>query len=141
MLLTFLTVTSSVSAQQSSGDRRRGVAGSSIRTPGGQSGLEGFWTNGTATPLERPAELAERFSLTEAEALEYEKFGLARLLKQLPESEIVTSGDLNDAYLDTSSLKLAGERRTSLIVDPPNGKLPAKVTEEQKPSGESAKRS
>src|SRR5262245_12847651 len=107
-LLTVWATTPFVSAQQEPENRQRGGRSSSIRTIDGHSVLDGFWTNGTATPLERPAEFAHRFSLTEAEALEYEKYGLARLLKQLPESEIVTSGDLNDAYLDTSSMKLAG---------------------------------
>ena len=100
---------------------------SGIRTPDGRSNLQGFWTTGTATPLERPAEFADKPSLSEAEAAEYERSGYARLLKKLPEEEIPVAGDLTEAYLDTPSFKLAGNRRTSLIVVPTNGKLPGRV--------------
>ena len=43
------------------------------RTPDGQPDLQGYWTNATYTPLERPAELAGKEFLTEAEAAAYEK--------------------------------------------------------------------
>jgi hypothetical protein len=107
----------------------------------GRTDLQGIWTNGTATPLERPAEFADRVSLTESEAAEYEKSGFARLLGKLPKEEIAVSGDLNDAFLDTSSFTLAGERRTSLIVIPANGKLPARLPGAAKEPDPDAKRS
>src|SRR4051794_41168834 len=43
------------------------------RTPDGQPDLQGYWTNATFTPLERPAEFAGREFLTEAEALAYQQ--------------------------------------------------------------------
>jgi hypothetical protein len=89
--------------------------------------LQGFWTNATATPLQRPPEFADKPTLTEEEAAAFEQGGLARLLKQIPQADLVTAADLNETYLDTPSMKLAAGRRTSLIVDPPNGRLPALV--------------
>ena len=115
-----------LSAQQNTRTQRPEVL-SSIRTRDGRSDLQGIWTTGTATPLERPAEFADKPALTEVEAAEYEKAGYARLLKRLPPEEIPVSGDLSEAYLDTPSFKLAGNRRTSLIVVPTNGKLPGRV--------------
>jgi hypothetical protein len=125
-----------LSAQQRTGAQRPEVVRSTIRTPDGRSDLQGIWTTGTATPLERPAEFADKPSLTEAEAAAYEKSGYARLLKKLPQEEIPVSGDLDESYLDTSSFKLAGNRRTSLIVVPANGKLPGRVpgAKEEPPS-------
>jgi hypothetical protein len=129
-VLVGIFVLSHLSAQQ------RPEVLSAIRTPDGRSDLQGIWTTGTATPLERPAEFADKPSLTEAEAAEYENSGYARLLKKLPQEEIPVSGDLAEAYLDTQSFKLAGNRRTSLILVPTNGKLPGRVpgAKEEPPS-------
>ena len=41
------------------------------RTPDGQPDLQGIWSNAVITPLERPAELADKEFLTEEEAIEY----------------------------------------------------------------------
>src|SRR5512147_561439 len=48
------------------------------RTPDGQPDLQGVWTNATITPLERPAELAGKEFLTEAEARDFEKSAFAQ---------------------------------------------------------------
>jgi hypothetical protein len=126
MVMGILVLPQPLSAQQRTGAQRPGV-GSAIQTRDGRSDLQGIWTTGTATPLERPVEFADKPSLTEAEAAEYEKSGYVRLLKKLPPEEIPVSGDLAESYLDTPSFKLAGNRRTSLIVVPTNGKLPGRV--------------
>src|SRR5262245_25769435 len=96
----------------------------------GTPDLQGLWTNETATPLERPKEFANKPTLTEAEAAEFERTGLARLLETIAGMDpigVQTSGDLNDSYLETSGMKLVAGRRTSLIVDPANGLLPPLV--------------
>jgi hypothetical protein len=100
---------------------------SAQRTSDGRPDLQGVWTNGTLTPLTRPTELANRFSMTEAEAAEFERTGFDRVVKALPELDRVTAGDLSEVYLDTTILKVVPDRRTALIVDPPNGLLPARV--------------
>src|SRR5262245_22800999 len=97
--------------------------------------LQGFWTNGTATPLQRPAEFKDKPVLTADEAATYEKGGLERLLRSIPEEDRI-GADLNDVYLETSSLKLVDGRRTSLIVDPPDGRLPPLLPDAQKRASE-----
>jgi hypothetical protein len=89
---------------------------SAQRTSVGRPDLQGVWTNGTLTPLTRPAEFANRFSLTETEAAEFERTGFERVIKQVPAVDRVTAGDLSEVYLDTTNLKVVPDRRTALIV-------------------------
>src|SRR5260221_4444135 len=49
-----------------------------LRTPDGHPDLQGFWTNSTVTPLERPAELANKEFFTEQEAAAFEKERIER---------------------------------------------------------------
>ena len=109
--------------------------------PSAARDFQGLWTNGTLTPLQRPPEFADKPTLSAEEAAAFEKGGMERLLKLLPHDDVVTAGDLNDTYLETSSLKLVEGRRTSLIVDPSNGRLPALVPEAQKRLAARPKRS
>jgi hypothetical protein len=88
----------------------------------GPSDLQGTWTNGTATPLERPREFAGRARLTNAEALEYARTAYGRLIKSLPDRERVGI-DPDGTYVDTSTFTM-DRGRTSLIVDPNDGRLP-----------------
>src|SRR5262245_21268123 len=85
--------------------------------------LQGYWANGTATPLERPKEFKDRFSLTPAEAAEFERNGVARLIDEIPQDDRFAA-DLNDIYLETARFKLLDGRRTALIIAPPDGRLP-----------------
>jgi len=117
------------------------AVGLSAQQPNTAHDLQGFWTNGTATPLQRPPEFADKPTLSEEEAAIFEKGGLDRLRKAIPHDDLVTAADINDTYLDTPSMKLAEGRRTSLIVDPPNGRLPAQVPEAQKRAAARPKRS
>ena len=93
--------------------------------------LQGFWTNGTATPLQRPPQFKDKPVLTAEEAGAYEKGGLERLLSSIPEEDRI-GADLNDIYLETSHMKLVDGRRTSLIVDPPDGRLPPLLPDAEK---------
>jgi hypothetical protein len=102
-------------------------------TPDGQPDLEGIWTSATLTPLERPADLAGKPTLTEKEAEEYEK----QLKKQNNRDRRDGSADAdlgrayNEFWYDRGN-KVVGTRRTSLIVDPPDGLIPALTPEAQK---------
>jgi ribosomal protein L1 len=102
------------------------VAGQSFRTPWGEPDLQGTWTNQTLTPLERPAEFTGKPVLTPAEADEYE----ARL-RQQNNADIRTPGtrrDVTIAYNDVwwdRGERIVADRRTSLVVDPADGKIPA----------------
>jgi hypothetical protein len=97
-----------------------------FRTPWGAPDLQGVWSNQTLTPLERPAELAGKTHLTEAEAAEYQ----AQLRQRLnaDNREPGTLRDVNTAYNDfwwDRGERIVPDRRTSLIVDPPDGHVPA----------------
>ncbi len=93
------------------------------RLSDGQPDLQGYWTNNTVVPLERPAAYGERAELSEKEAQE-------RLKKQLQpdQTEAGTNADvhyqLTDFGLDISQNTVVFDRRTSLITDPANGRLP-----------------
>jgi len=86
--------------------------------------LQGLWTNGTVTPLTRPAAFKDKAVFTAEEAAEWEKGALQRFIAVVPPEDAAMGSDLNDIYLDTRSLKVVPDRRTSLIVDPPDGRLP-----------------
>jgi hypothetical protein len=103
------------------------------RTPDGQPDLEGVWTNPTLTPLERPAELAGKEFLTEQEAADYVK----RLLQQVNSDRRDGGADTdvgrsyNEFWRDRGN-GLVADRRTSLIIDPPDGRIPPLTPEAQK---------
>ena len=101
------------------------------RTPDGQPDLQGFWSNATYTPLERPDNITKEF-YTPAEAVAAEKAAAAR---ESAETEPGTVADVHYDFtqfgLDRSQATLARTLRTSLIVDPKNGKLPP-ISEEGK---------
>ncbi len=95
------------------------------RTPDGRADLQGFWSNATITPLERPAELAGKAFFTEAEAVEYERTALDRLLKALDADDQLLAADVNYTYMDYQ--KVGENRRTSLIVEPADGRVPPQL--------------
>ena len=86
------------------------------RTPDGHPDLQGLWDYRTATPLERPRDLSDKEVFTDQEALAFEKRTAER------RDNIVAVHP--PAWLDYGS-KVLADHRTSLIVDPPNGRVPA----------------
>jgi hypothetical protein len=108
------------------------------RTPDGQPDLQGFWTNSTYTPLERPEKVTKEF-YTPEEAADVEKLAAER------ETEQTTPGTTADVHydftqfgLDRSQSTFARNLRTSLIVDPPDGKMPPLTAEGQKRAADRA---
>jgi hypothetical protein len=94
------------------------------RTPDGQPDLQGFWSNATYTPLERPDNVTKEF-YTPEEAAAFEKAAAAREAAQTEPGTVAdVHYDFSQFGLDRSQAALARSLRTSLIVDPPNGKLP-----------------
>jgi hypothetical protein len=108
------------------------------RAIGGHPDLQGVWTNNAGTPLERPAVVANKTLLTDAELAAVRKqasaisdecgdavFGDSVFTAALGNETKVKSscgetGNYNQFWLATRWF----DHRTSLIVDPPNGKLP-----------------
>src|SRR5216684_3663424 len=97
--------------------------GQTPRTPDGQPDLQGVWTNATVTPLERPSDLAGKQVFTEEEAAEYAKQAVERSKQDgrvLPTNGLVA---YNDLWFDRGTT-VVSTKRTSLIVDPPDGQVP-----------------
>jgi hypothetical protein len=93
------------------------------RTPWGDPDLQGIWSNQTPVPLERPAALADKATFTEAEAAEVERTSLQEILKALSRA-VPLSGELNEVWLETNKGKVGPGRHTSLVIDPPDGRIP-----------------
>src|SRR5215831_1893403 len=94
------------------------------RTPDGQPDLQGFWTNNSYTPLERPRNVNKEF-YTREEALAAEKKAAAEESEQtVPGTVADVHYDFSQFGLDRSQSKHALSLRTSLIVDPADGRLP-----------------
>ena len=110
------------------------------RTPDGRPDLQGVWANNTATPLERPEILGDKATLTDEE--------LARLEARY--AQLFAGGESDAAFADSVFVAALGDgdafssrdaatgnynqfwlvdrefdNRTSLVIDPPNGRLPA----------------
>jgi hypothetical protein len=99
------------------------------RTPDGQPDLQGYWTNSTYTPLERPNGVTKEF-YTPQEAEERFKRESARERTQTtPGTTEDVHYDFSQFALDRSQSPLSGNLRTSLIFDPPDGKIPPMTAE------------
>src|SRR5579871_947402 len=118
----------SAQAPSQSGD---GSVGMALKTPWGEPDLQGIWTDETDTPLQRSPRYANQEFFTDAQRAELDK-ERAALLRRDRRVERGTELDVAGAY---SALFMSQKRtgaRTSLIVDPPNGRLPPLVPEAQK---------
>jgi hypothetical protein len=100
------------------------------RTADGQPDLQGIWSNASIIPLERPKELEGKQYFQPEEMASYEAKVFARTSrdKQPPPGGV---GTYNNFWWDADS-KRAPNFRTSLIVDPADGKVPALTPEAQK---------
>jgi hypothetical protein len=120
-----LSVPTSAPAQQAAPADRVGTTLRSTAawtpplTADGHPDLQGYWTNDTYTPLERPKEVAGKELFTEEEAAAFVKAGVDRLLAQ-PRDNI----HYDDAIWQAENYAKEANRRTSLITFPRDGKLP-----------------
>ncbi len=96
------------------------------RTPDRQPDFQGVWDTSTLTPLERPAEFAGKEFLTEQEAAEYARRTLQELNTDRRDgsNEADLRRNYNEFWRDRGTT-VVPSRRTSLIVDPPDGRIPA----------------
>ena len=92
------------------------------RTPWGDPDLQGIWTNATITPLERPEHVSDRAFLSEEEiaALEDES-EREQFVDREPRAG--DPGTYNQVWFDRGT-RVVADGRTSLIVDPPDGRIP-----------------
>ena len=98
------------------------------RTAWGAPDLQGIYDFGTATPFQRPAELAGRTTFTAEEAAVQEQINAAQFAEGL-NTENLTPPNYNNFWFDNGSGVLPTQQ-SSLVVDPPDGRLPA-FTEQQ----------
>ncbi|MCY4633971.1 MAG: hypothetical protein OXG04_05600 [Acidobacteria bacterium] len=102
------------------------------RLADGRPDLQGVWDFRTLTPLQRPEDRAEQAQLTPEEAAEIEAAAVQRAIEADRPSEIRTEplpvggnvGGYNNFWFDRGA-GVVDDHRTSLIVDPPNGRVPA----------------
>jgi hypothetical protein len=99
------------------------VTAPALKTPWGEPDLQGIWTDETDTPLQRSPKYASQEFFTEAQRAELDQQRSA-LLRRDKRVERGTELDVAGAYNAVfTSMKRTGAR-TSLIVDPPNGRMP-----------------
>jgi hypothetical protein len=115
------------------------------RTPDGKPDLQGFWDFRTLTPLERPTNLKDKAVLSEEEAKTLQQQNAERRDRAAAASQPRTGprapgggggavGAYNDFWIDSGST-VVGDRRTALITDPPDGRVPAAVSGAPRQSG------
>jgi len=95
------------------------------RTAGGHPDLQGIWSTATLTPFERPKELAGKDFFTEKEAAEFTRAALDRANRDrrgaTPQEDV--AGAYNEAWFDRGT-KVFSNLRTSIVVDPADGRVP-----------------
>ncbi|HTS50416.1 MAG TPA: hypothetical protein VMH05_20865 [Bryobacteraceae bacterium] len=109
------------------------------RAADGHPDLQGIWTNATVTPMERPAQFANKLNITDAEAAAFEKDQAQDLQSEDGQSDgkiiraagSAGTGGYNVLFVDrgTQMIRVDGVKRSSLIIDPPDGRVPP-ITEE-----------
>ena len=101
-----------VAAAQSAGG-----GAESGRTPWGDPDLQGFWSNTTTTPMERPGEYDGRTALTDEERAELDARAASNRDRQPPPG---STGAYNSFWVESGKRST----QTSLVIDPPDGQLP-----------------
>jgi hypothetical protein len=106
------------------------------RTTDGHPDLQGVWTNATLTPMERPAAFAGKPTVTDVEAKAYEQKDLETNDIDKPDAPLLAAagsgsgadavGGYNNLFMDRGNelARVDGVKRTSLIIDPADGRVP-----------------
>jgi len=112
------------------------------RTPDGHPDFQGTYNVATLTPVERPENAGGKLTLTDAEAAAIERAERERVFQRALPSRAdrdappvgANVGGYNNFWIDRGSQTMIvdGQRRTSLIVDPPDGKIPPMLADAQK---------
>ena len=130
-------------AQVAEGGGGESEPGTPARTPWGHPDLQGIWDSKTQTPLERPAEHADREFLTDEEVVALEqqtREAVGRDERAEPGSVADVEGAYNNAFSTFYATEVVETGRTSLIVDPPDGQIPYTPAARQRVDAEAARR-
>jgi hypothetical protein len=137
VMITVVSLASTTTAGQAPSGSQAGTTSTYVapRTADGQPDLGGVWDFRSGTPLERPKEFEGKAFLTPQEIADFEKRLTVSRDQDRREQDArgkvagdETTGDVARAYNDfwwDFGKKVTGSRRTSLITDPPDGRLPA----------------
>src|ERR1700692_2518250 len=106
------------------------AAVTALKTPWGEPDLQGIWTDEFDTPLQRPAGYANQEFFTQAQREEIDKQRRAHFGSD-PRQERGTAIDVGGAYNTVFLTAKHVGARTSLIVNPPNGRIPPQTPEAQ----------
>jgi hypothetical protein len=102
-----------------------------LKTPWGEPDLQGIWTDESDTPLQRSPKFANQEYLTESQRAELDRERSA-LMRRDKRVERGTELDVAGAYNAVFTSQKRTGARTSLIIDPPNGRIPPMTPEAQK---------
>ncbi|HLK48861.1 MAG TPA: hypothetical protein VKT49_12035 [Bryobacteraceae bacterium] len=99
------------------------------RTPWGDPDLQGVWNDATSTPLQRPSDVGQKDVLSDEEAQDFQQELANDLSRDRRDggAELDVNRAYNEHWMDARRLKITSDRRTSLIVDPPDGRIPPLV--------------
>jgi hypothetical protein len=120
IVLTVLAVSASIASGQAavSTAKAPAAAAANLKTSWGDPDLQGVWTNHHGVPLERPGNLAEKTELTNQDVEALETAAAANRDRKVPGQV----GAYNSFWLESGDRSFS--KQTSLVVDPPDGKLP-----------------
>jgi hypothetical protein len=105
------------------------AAAQAPKTPWGDPDLQGVWNDATSTPLERPTGVSGKDVLGDEEAAEFAeqlKYNLSRDRRD-GGNDVDVNRAYNEHWMDARRLKITADKRTSLVVDPPDGRIPARI--------------
>jgi hypothetical protein len=110
------------------------------RLADGKPDMQGYWTNQTFTPLERPAQFKDKATFTAEEAAAWAKRGIDNIVDQPRGAEVKADSEIHydDAIWMLEGYPKGAMLRTSIITDPPDGRIPPLSAEGQKRQQERA---
>jgi hypothetical protein len=138
-----LFMSTSIAGQSAPASLKSAASSSALpRTPDGHVDLQGTYDVATLTPVERPRSAAGKLTMTEEQAATIEKAESKRVFDRALPSPVdrdappvgAPVGGYNNFWIDRGStvIRVDNTPRTSLIIDPPDGKIPALTAEAQR---------
>jgi len=98
-------------------------------TPWGDPDLQGVWNDATSTPLARPGGVSDKPVLTDEEAADFQRELAYNLTRDRRDGgpQVDVNRAYNEHWMDARRLAITKDHRTSLIIDPPDGRIPPLV--------------